>query len=162
VDLRGNVPTRLRKLVNSAWDAIVLARAGVERLGYETANGSIDFEGASLRVEILSSEDFLPAGGQGVIAMQVRANDEMARTIVCAINDSETRACLQAEREFLRLLQGDCGTPVGVLATISGDTMTLRAHFFGPSRVEPRVARVEGNATSGQKLARDLWEAING
>lgn len=162
VDLRGNVPTRLRKLVSRDWDAIVLARAGVERLGYDLARGSFEFEGVSLRAQVLPLDDFLPAGGQGVIALQVRSDDEKARAIVHAINDRETLLCLQAEREFLRLLQGDCGSPVGVMATISGSAMTMRAQVFEPPRIEPRMARVEGDATSGRQLARELWEAING
>ena len=162
VDLRGNVPTRLRKLVSGDWDAIVLARAGVERLGYDLAGGGFDFEGVSLRAQILPLDDFLPAGGQGVIALQVRSDDENARAIVHAINDRETLLCLQAEREFLRLLQGDCGSPVGVMATISGSAMTMRAQVFEPPRIEPRMARVEGDATSGKQLARELWEVING
>jgi hydroxymethylbilane synthase len=162
VDLRGNVPTRLRKLVIGDWDAIVLARAGVERLGCDLAGGSLDFEGVSLHAQVLPPDDFLPAGGQGVIAMQVRSDDDNARTIVRAINDNETLVCLQAEREFLRLLQGDCGSPVGVLATISGSKMMMRAQVFEPPRIEPRIARVEGDATSAKELARELWEAING
>jgi hydroxymethylbilane synthase len=162
VDLRGNVPTRLRKLVSGDWDAIVLARAGVERLGYDLSRDAFDFEGVSLRVEILSSDDFVPAGGQGVIAMQMRSDDENAKAMVRAINDDETLLCLRAEREFLRLLQGDCGSPVGVLATISGSTMRLRAQVFEPPRIEPRIAWVEGEPTLWKKLARELWEAING
>jgi hydroxymethylbilane synthase len=162
VDLRGNVPTRLRKLVVGDWDAIVLARAGVERLGYDPSRGSFDFEGTNLRVEILSPVDFLPAGGQGVIAMQVRSDDNKAKAIVKAINEDETLACLEAEREFLRLLQGDCGSPVGVLATISGSTMTMDAQVFQPPRIEPRIARVEGEAMAAKELARELWESING
>lgn len=162
VDLRGNVPTRLRKLVTGDWDGIVLARAGVERLGHDLARGSFDFEGTLLHAHVLSPDDFLPAGGQGVIALQVRSDDDNARMIVRAINDGETFLCLEAEREFLRLLQGDCGSPVGVLATISGSAMTVRAQVFEPPRIEPRLARVEGNATSAKQLARELWEAING
>ena len=162
VDLRGNVPTRLRKLVSGDWDAIVLARAGVERLGYDLAGGGFDFEGVSLRAQILPLDDFLPAGGQGVIALQVRSDDEKAREIVHAINDRETLLCLEAEREFLRLLQGDCGSPVGVMATISGPVMTMRAQVFEPPRIEPRTARVEGPTTAGKQLARELWETING
>ena len=161
-DLRGNVPTRLRKLVTGEWNAIVLARAGVERLGYDLSRGSFDFEGVNLRVEVLATDDFLPAGGQGVIAMQVRSNDDKARTIVRVINDDETLVCLEAEREFLRLLQGDCDSPVGVLATISSSRMTVRAQVFEPRRIEPRMACVEGGASSGKELARELWEAING
>ena len=162
VDLRGNVPTRLRKLVTGNWDGIVLARAGVERLGHDLARGSFEFEGTLLHTQILAPDDFLPAGGQGVIALQVRSDDDNAKTIVQPLNHSETLLCLEAEREFLRLLQGDCGSPVGVLATISGSAMTLRAQVFEPPRIEPRIARVDGEATSAKKLAKELWEAING
>jgi hydroxymethylbilane synthase len=160
VDLRGNVPTRLRKFLASDWQGIVLARAGLERLGYDVAAGSFEFEGVRLRAETLPLADFLPAGGQGIIALQVRADGDKA--IVDAVNDDSTFSCLQAEREFLRLLQGDCGSPVGVLATISGSTMTMRAQVFEPPRVEPRTARVEGGASEPAKLARELWESING
>ena len=162
VHLRGNVPTRLRKLITGEWDAILLARAGVERLGYNLAGGAFDFEGLSLHAQFLPLDDFLPAGGQGVITMQVRSDAENAKAMVRAINDDATLLCLRAEREFLRLLQGDCGSPVGVLATISGTTMTMRAQVFEPPRIEPRIARVEGEATSGEELARKLWEAISG
>jgi hydroxymethylbilane synthase len=161
-DLRGNVPTRLRKLLGSDWDAIVLARAGVERLGYDLIGGSFVFEGTLLHAEALSVDDFLPAGGQGVIAMQVRSGDQSATAMVRAVNDPETFSCLEAEREFLRLLQGDCGSPVGVLATVSGSGMTVRAQVFEPPRIEPREARVEGEATFAKELARELWETING
>ena len=162
VDLRGNVPTRLRKLLENDWRGIVLARAGLERLGYDVAGGAFEFEGVTLLVERLASDEFLPAGGQGIIALQVRHGDEKTGTIVRAINHEETFSCLGAEREFLRLLQGDCGSPVGVLATISGSTMSVRAQVFDPPRVEPRRAQVEGDASAPEKLARELWEAING
>ena len=162
VDLRGNVPTRLRKLLQSNWQAIVLARAGLERLGYDLAKGAFEFEGVSLRAEMLSVDVFLPAGGQGIIALQVRNDDNACKEIVHAVNHAETFLCLEAEREFLRLLQGDCGSPVGVLATIAGATMTVQAQVFEPPRVEPRTARVEGDVSSPKKLARELWETING
>jgi len=162
IDLRGNVATRLRKFIQSDWEAIVLARAGLERLGYELSRGSFDFEGGSLQAQPLSCDDFLPAGGQGTIALQVRSDDEAAKRIAAAVNDQKTLWCLRAEREFLRLLEGDCGSPVGVLATIAGSSMTLRAQVFEPSRVEPRTARVEGEAPSALELAGELREAING
>src|SRR5437762_5240609 len=140
VDLRGNVPTRLRKLVENDWRGIVLARAGLERLGYDVARGSFEFEGFALRAETLSSEDFLSAGGQGIIALQIRRENEGARSVLRTINHAETFSCLEAEREFLRLLQGDCGSRVGVLATISGSTMRVRAQVFEPPRIKPRMA----------------------
>ena len=162
VDLRGNVPTRLRKFIESDWRGIVLARAGLERLGYGVEEGSFIFEGKSLCAESMSSDDFLPAGGQGIIALQIRTDDVATGRLIDAVNHPETLLCLEAEREFLRLLDGDCGSPVGVLATIAGSTMTVRAQVFEPPRVEPSRARVDGEAASPAKLARELWEALNG
>jgi hydroxymethylbilane synthase len=162
LDLRGNVPTRLRKLLASDWQAIVLARAGLERLGFNLKDGDFKFEGVSFFAEILASDDFLPAGGQGIVAIQVRDDDEKAKKVVRAINDRGTSLCLEAEREFLRLLEGDCGSPVGVLAMIAASTMTVRAQVFAPPSVEPRTARAEGTASEPKRLARELWEGING
>lgn len=162
VDLRGNVPTRLRKFLESDWRGIVLARAGLERLGFDVASGSFQFEGTILHTEMLSPFEFVPAGGQGVIALQVRADDEGTIAGLVALNHAETLFCLRAEREFLRLLEGDCGSPVGVLATATGTGMTIRAQVFEPPRIEPRMTRVEGDASRPEELARDLWEAING
>ena len=106
--------------------------------------------------------DFPSAGGQGIIALQIRGDDASARKFLEPINDRETLLCLEAEREFLRLLNGDCGSPVGVLARIAGSTMTIHGQLFEPPRVEPRSAKVEGEAASPAKLAQELWEAING
>jgi len=161
VDLRGNVPTRLRKFLESDWQAIVLARAGLERLGYDLTRDAFEFEGVSLRAETLAAEVFLPAGGQGIVALQVRSDDDR-KDIVRAVSNAETFSCLEAEREFLLLLQGDCGSPVGVLAAISGMKMTVQAQVFESPRVEPRTARVEGEASAPKKLAKELWETING
>jgi hydroxymethylbilane synthase len=162
VDLRGNVPTRLRKLIESDWRGIVLARAGLERLGFGLEQASFVFEGTNLRAETMSAENFLSAGGQGIIALQVRSDDVVTGPLVEAVNDRDTMLCLEAEREFLRLLDGDCGSPVGVLANVTGSTMTMRAQVFDPPSVEPRTARVDGEAASPAKLARELWEALNG
>jgi hydroxymethylbilane synthase len=161
-DLRGNVPTRLRKFLESDWQAIVLARAGLERLGYEVGGGVFQFEGVALQAGKLSPDVFLPAGGQGIIALQIRNDDGESQASVNAVNHEETFACLEAEREFLRLLHGDCGSPVGVLATMAGGAMTVRAQVFEPARVEPRTARVDGGSSTPKKLARELWEKING
>jgi hydroxymethylbilane synthase len=93
VDLRGNVPTRLRKLAENDWDAIVLARAGLERLGFATTRAQINVEGRQFFIEVLPREIFLPAGGQGIIAMQIRADDERVRAIVDLVNDRQTLLC---------------------------------------------------------------------
>ncbi len=162
VDLRGNVPTRLRKLAENNWDAIVLARAGLERLRLSPTHNEINFEGRQFFLEILPSEIFLPAGGQGIIAMQIRADDERARTIVDLVNDREALLCLRAEREFLRLLQGDCNSPVGVLAKIDNGKMKLCAQVFEHGSTAPREGEVEGAFEDGELLAAELLRRING
>lgn len=109
-ELRGNVPTRLRKLDENPWEAIVLARAGIERLGFVLSPRGIHVGSRTFFAEILDQEFFLPAGGQGVIALQVRSEDVSTKNFVEVVNDMDTHLCLRAEREFLRLLHGDCGT----------------------------------------------------
>jgi hydroxymethylbilane synthase len=160
VDLRGNVPTRLRKLPENNWDAIVLARAGLERLGFSLARNEINFEGRKFFVEVLSCEFFLPAGGQGIIALQIRGNDESSREIVDPINDHDTLLCLRAEREFLRLLQCDCQSPVGVLAEMENDKMRLRAQIFEHGSASPREGSVEGPSENAEQLAAKLMKEI--
>lgn len=160
IDLRGNVPTRLRKLANNDWEAIVLAYAGLERLGLSPTLGEISFNGSQFFVEILPREIFLPAGGQGIIAIQVRVNDQSTKAITDLVNDRETLLCLRAEREFLRLLQGDCNCPIGVLATINNETMKLRGQFFGDGSAAPKEAEVEGRAYDGEPLALQLLNAL--
>ena len=160
IDLRGNVPTRLRKLANNDWEAIVLAYAGLERLGLSPALGEISFNGSQFFVEILPREIFLPAGGQGIIAIQVRVNDQSTKAITDLVNDRETLLCLRAEREFLRLLQGDCNCPVGVLATINNETMKLRGQLFGDGSAAPQEAEVEGMSYDGELLASQLLNVL--
>jgi hydroxymethylbilane synthase len=162
VDLRGNVPTRLRKLAENDWDAIVLARAGLERLGLSPAQGEINFGDRKFFLEALPREIFLSAGGQGIIAMQIRADDERVRAIVDLVNDRETLLCLRAEREFLRLLHGDCNSPVGVLATVENGVMKLRGQLFDHGLGAPREAEVEGELEDGEALAAHLLRRING
>jgi hydroxymethylbilane synthase len=160
IDLRGNVPTRLRKLANNDWEAIVLAYAGLERLGLSPALGEISFNGSQFFVEILPREIFLPAGGQGIIAIQVCVNDQSTKAITDLVNDRETLLCLRAEREFLRLLQGDCNCPVGVLATINNETMKLRGQLFGDRSAAPQEAEVQGMSYDGEPLALQLLNVL--
>lgn len=164
VDLRGNVPTRLRKLLSNPWDGIILARAGLDRLGFDCEKRALEFEGEKLRLTSLPLADFLPAGGQGIVALQVRSHDPETRGLVVRLNEVETLSCLRAEREFLRLLQGDCGTPVGVLATSSDGWMNLRAQVFEESRRAPKVADVRARMieTQPESLAAALFHQMYG
>ena len=161
-DVRGNVPTRLRKLIESDWDALVLARAGLERLGFEPTCETVQFEGTKLFTELLPCDDFVPAGGQGVIALQTRSEDEKTKRLVECVNDGKTFLCLRAEREFLRLLHGDCDSPVGVLATIEANETVLRAEFFEPESRMRRAGNVRGNSDQPERLAAELIKQING
>ncbi len=152
-DLRGNIPTRLRKFLESDWDAVVLARAGLERLKFLPPR--FQFEGHEVFAEVLPLEIFVPAGGQGIIALQTRTAEAAD---FAPLNDPGTRNCLSAEREFLRLIAGDCGTPVGAHARmIDGEKMELRVQLFGEGAA-PRMARREG--TDPRKMAAEAHEAI--
>jgi hydroxymethylbilane synthase len=151
VDLRGNVPTRLRKLrENESWSGIILARAGLDRLG--------------LRVEgeILSPADFVPAGGQGVIALQVRRDDARVQNLIDAINDRATHVCLRAEREFLRLLNGDCDSPVGVQAKLETGELRLQAQVFEATATPPRVGATAGPSDDPEAVAAKLMKQVYG
>src|SRR5947207_2918433 len=155
VGLRGNVPTRLRKFIESDWDAIILARAGLERLGFTPPE--FEFQGQKLFAEILPLENFVSAGGQGIIALQTRAADWVAREIMSSIDDVETHLCLRAEREFLRSLQGDCDLPVGVHARFMKSEMALRVQLFGDA-LAPKTAN--GRGSDPEKLAGEVFRKL--
>src|SRR5262249_16042951 len=150
VDRRGNVPTRLRKLrENEDWSGIILARIGLERL-------KLEWKG-----EILSEEGFLPAGGQGIIAIQMRREDNTIGPAADAINDRATHACLRAEREFLRLLNGDCNSPVGVLAEVLDGQLQIRAQLF-EEEISPLMATASGSAANPETIGAELMKKIYG
>jgi hydroxymethylbilane synthase len=148
-DLRGNVPTRLRRLrENESWSGIILARAGLERLGLKVAG------------EGLSPDDFVPAGGQGVIALQVRRTDASAQQLIDAVNDQATLICLRAEREFLRLLDGDCDSPVGVQARLDEGELKLQAQIFEAQATAPRVGMAIGSSADPEAIATQWMKQI--
>jgi hydroxymethylbilane synthase len=119
-ELRGNVDTRLRRLAEGRYDAIVLATAGLMRLGRAA-------EGAPLQVDAL-----VPAPGQGCLALEARAGDEALADAAAAVTDREALLCLTAERALVAALDATCNTPVGALATIDGDAMRLGAYLGMP------------------------------
>ena len=160
VDLRGNVPTRLRKLADNEWDGIVLACAGLERLSVLPTRTEIRCGDRQFFAEILPCESFLPAGGQGIIVLQIRSDDQTTKILLQSVSDRETLVCLQAEREFLRRLHGDCNFPVGVHATITDGKMQLRAQVFEGESPAPRQAEVEGASNEGDRLAAELLRKI--
>lgn len=153
VDLRGNVPTRLRKFAASDWDAIILARAGLERLSLPAS--IFEFEGQKFFAKVLSTQHFVPSGGQGVIALQTRAEKT---AIVSAVDHAPTHLCFRAEREFLRLLQGDCDLPVGALARSVNGQIELRAQLF-TEQTEPQMASACG--IDPERVAAQVFSRLN-
>ena len=115
-DLRGNVNTRLRKLEEEDFDAIVLAVAGLKRLGF-----------AHRIAEILSREIVLPAVGQGALAIETRAEDEDVKGLISFLNHEDTVSCAKAERAFLASVEGGCQVPVGVYATVEDEELIVEA-----------------------------------
>jgi len=136
VDVRGNVPTRIDKLINQpSWDGLILARAGLERLGLKIRENRIQFDGRTLFASIV--EGMLPAAGQGAIALEVLEKSSAIRDLLRAVNHPETWFCVHAEREFLRLLGGGCEVPIGVRATIrSAEGNDIRNTSEGGSSVD--------------------------
>jgi hydroxymethylbilane synthase len=160
VDLYGNVPTRLRKLSQDQWHGIILARAGLERLGLNIAAQRIRFEKSEFPIAVLPREVFLPAGGQGIIAVQGRSSDDRLKGLLERINHMATRSCLMAEREFLRLLHADCNQPVGVLAVMDRKMMIVRAQIFDPGATTPNEGVIEGPSDQPEELAEELIRQI--
>ncbi len=146
-DQRGNVPTRLQAVDDGRADAIVLAVAGLRRLGL-----------ADRITEILDPDVLLPAAAQGALALQIRADDDQAGDAVAALDDPRTRAEVTAERACLRALQAGCQAPVGALARVDGAELVLRAAVVGPAGItRARCAGpVEEAVTLGRRAAADL------
>jgi hydroxymethylbilane synthase len=151
LELRGNVPTRIERLRKGDYDAIILAAAGLRRLGLE---GNVS--------EHLSTETFPPAVSQGVIGVCARANDAEALKWLRALDDPAARFVSTAERALLRRLEGGCQVPLGALGTLSGKTLTLQAAVCaldGSRMLAVRgeaPATLEGATTLGQRLADEL------
>ncbi len=141
VPVRGNVATRLRKMVeNPGVSATLLARAGLNRLGYD--RDAFEVEGTKVRVLGLPVQDFPPALGQGAIALECRKDDTAALDMISRVNHIPTYRCISCERAFLNLLQADCSVPVGGYAEINQDgTLTLNVVHYTDATHFTRLSR---------------------
>lgn len=151
-DLRGNVDTRLRKVDSGEYEAILLAKAGLDRLGL------------SQRItEVFNPENFLPAVGQGAIVVQCRLKDTEAADVLASLDDAETRTAIIAERALLASLQGGCQVPLGAWARIERDELVLEAcvcSLNGQQYVRQRLTGSKENAAElGQQMAQLLINA---
>jgi hydroxymethylbilane synthase len=147
VPLRGNVDTRLRKLEAGDFEAIILASAGVTRLGFTNA----------VR-EYLSSEQMCPAAGQGALAIQTRATDRQTTAAVQFLNDAPTRAAVDCERAALNVLGGGCQVPIGAYAEGQQDGLLLRAVVASPDGSE--IVREQRSGSSPQELGMEVGQAL--
>ncbi len=117
--IRGNVDTRIQKLENGEFDAILLSKAGIDSLNLQNKI-----------TQEFSVDELIPCAGQGIIAIQCKKNDSDIIDLLEKINDIDTRIVANAEREVLKVLEGDCDTAVGVFATITGENVNLVTELF--------------------------------
>ena len=158
-DIRGNVPTRLAKLAAGEFDAILLAEAGLRRLGFALAE-PIDIDGTILHPSVLDEHEFFPAAGQGAIGFETRKGDETLAEILRTINDHPTWMRVRAEREFLRLLDAGCHTPVGVLSEWSHERLVLATRVFPEQGGAPWVGEVRGDPADPEAVAQELFDRM--
>ena len=164
-DIRGNVPTRLKKLSEELFDGIILAAAGLKRLGYLSdacdETGCFEAEEQTFFYEILSKEQFLPAAGQGIIVLETRQKD--CEDCMQAIHDEDTWQMFLTERSFLRAIGGGCNEAAAVDVRMDGQKVSVRARYAGDGlhMKEKTVTGTRcGNIEEDRKLAVSLGEQI--
>ena len=147
--IRGNVDTRIKKLENNEYDAIILSKAGIEALNLQNKI-----------TEEFEVEKLIPCAGQGIIAIQCKDNDDYILDLLEKINDTETRIIANTEREVLKILEGDCDTAIGVFAKLNNENIELAAELFsvdGKMRYFIKENTIKKNYMSlAKKIAEDL------
>jgi len=147
--IRGNVDTRIRKLKEGLYDGIILSYAGIKYLNFENEVS-----------EIFSSDKLIPCAGQGIIALQCRDNDEEIISILNKINHDETHKRAHAERNILKVLEGDCETAIGAHSKIEGEKIILEAELFsldGSQRFyEKKISKINEFKELGKEIGQNL------
>jgi hydroxymethylbilane synthase len=149
VELRGNVDTRMKKVAAGAYDAIILAKAGVDRLGM-----------SEKITEVLSTKIMLPAAGQGALGIETREADRETSRLVAALDDEGTRACVTAERSLLRELEGGCQVPLGAWARLGAVGLLLEACVLSPDGKEHLRREQSGPPDDAEKVGRRLGQIL--
>ncbi|MEQ1750560.1 MAG: hydroxymethylbilane synthase, partial [Prosthecobacter sp.] len=158
MEIRGNVPTRVKKVLGEQpLDAVMLAAAGLIRLGLMRGD-RIEIEGQTIHALTLDPVKFLPAAGQGAIAIECRAGDDATFAKLRALNDADTETRVIAEREYLRLLGAGCQTPVGAHTWIMGDQLHFAVRVFDEADLsaKPKEIEMSGPANEPKQLAARL------
>jgi hydroxymethylbilane synthase len=169
VEIRGNVPTRVKKLIQpSGLDGVLLARAGLERLGLLRGTGlqpvcspgilPVVIDGSKLLASILPCADFLPAAGQGAIGIEARRADARTLDLLSAVNHADTFARVTAERAFLHLLKAGCQTPIGAHTWIEGAMLHMKIRVFNENDpgAPPLEAAASAPLAEPEKAAAEL------
>ena len=147
--VRGNVDTRIKKLNEGLYDAIILSKAGVDSLNL-----------SNYITEEFSIEDIIPSVGQGVIAIQCRSNDNEMIEFLKKINHEETFNCVIAEREILKILEGDCETAVGAISFLEGKKITLVAELFSFDGKKRYFFKASKELNMAKELGRSIGKIL--
>ena len=147
--IRGNVDTRIKKLNEKSYDAIILSYAGIQSLKLDK-NIS----------QIFSTREIIPSVGQGVVALQCRKNDSEIIKLLDKVNHKLTNICVIAERQFLKVLEGDCETAVGAIANLVGDQINLEAELFSIDGKQRFYHKASKNIKYSSELGREVGEIL--
>ena len=147
--IRGNVDTRIKKLNDGFYDAIILSYAGIKSLTIEDKI-----------TEVFSTEEIIPSAGQGIISLQCRNDDEEVISVLDKINDQETFQRAQAERNVLKVLEGDCETAVGAHSIIEGYQIVLEAELFSLDGSERFYVKKSSKIENAKKLGKDVGQIL--
>jgi hydroxymethylbilane synthase len=151
VDVRGNLDTRMRKAETGEVDAVILAAAGITRLGWEDRI-----------THYIDPEQMVSAVGQGAIGVEIRESDEFMAEVCAKLSDADTMCCVSAERVVMRELEGGCQVPIGAYARIEGDRLIMDA-FVGSVDGKTIVRHtLEGDPAEPLALGREMVEALIG
>ncbi len=143
--IRGNVDTRIRKLNEGMYDAIILSYAGIKFLKFENEIS-----------EIFSAEEIIPSAGQGVIALQCRENDDEIISILNKINHEDTHKRAHLERNILKVLDGDCETAIGAHSVVDGDKITVEAELFSIDGKQRFYEKKVGNLNEFKEIGKEI------
>jgi len=149
LNIRGNIDTRIQKLEDRKFDAIVLAAAGVKSLNLEHKIGLI-----------FDTNEIIPAIGQGIIAVQCRKDDEKIKDIIKRINDIETSLCAKAERKVLQTIGGNCETAIGGFAKITNNNLILKAQLFSDEGDESFDYKFTGSDVDATNIGKIVGEKL--
>ena len=147
--IRGNVDTRIKKLKDNLYDAIILSYAGIQSLSLK--------ENIS---QTFSTSEIIPSAGQGVVALQCRENDKELINLLGKVNHQLTHSCVLAERNVLKVLEGDCETAVGVIANIDRDTINIEAELFSLDGEKRFYHKASKNLSSAYELGKEVGEIL--